>query len=294
VDKVRARYRELARLYHPDVSKDPAAEEKMRQLNEAYQILSDPELRLRYHLLILAQWERRRRKRQETLQKAWIAHQHHRTATLRPVPLYLRSILLVLLLGVAAAAAFYHFRHPFLVQKAHLMGYQWSSWPPFLALPPTITELYLQDNRFSEVPAIVWNLPHLQILRLDGNRLHTLSSHISTLKALEVLSLRGNQLTTLPRGWGELTHLREVDLRDNQLSQVPLELLQLPKLERLDLRGNPLSPAMRSLLSEWQHPGILWDTVRTELDHDQTSPTDDSGKVALEPATTLSGHRADE
>lgn len=295
VDKVRARYRELARLYHPDVSKDPAAEEKMRQLNEAYQVLSDPALRLRYHLLLLAQRERRRRKRQETLQKAWTAHQRRlSTSADRPVPLYLRYVLLILLLGVAAAAALYHFRHPFPVHKAQLRGYGWTTWPPFLELPPTITELYLQDNQFSEVPAIVWSLPQLQVLRLDGNAIQALSSHITTLRDLEILSLRSNQLTALPRGWSELTRLREVDLRDNRLSQVPLELLELPRLEWLDLRGNPLSPAMRNLLSERRRPGILWDTVRAEPDHSQTSPMDDSGRDALEPATGLSTPHADE
>lgn len=293
VDKVRARYRELARLYHPDVSKDPAAEEKMRQLNEAYQVLSEPELRLRYHLLLLAQRERQRRKRQKTLQKAWMTHQRRFSAN-KPVPLYLRYVLLILLLSVAAAAALYHFHHPFPVHKAHLNGYGWPTWPPFLELPPSVTELYLQDNRFSEVPAIVWSLPQLKILRLDGNAIQTLSSRITTLKDLEVLSLRGNQLTALPRGWGELTRLREIDLRDNQLSQVPLELLELPKLERLDLRGNPLSPTMRNRLAQQPHPGILWDAVRAEPDRSQKSPTDDSGKDVLAPATGLSMPHAGE
>ncbi len=295
VDKVRARYRELARLYHPDISKDPAAEEKMRQLNEAYHVLSDPELRLRYHLLLLAQRERRRRKRQETLQKAWTAYQRRLSNSAdKPVPLYLRYVLLILLLGVAAAAALYHFRHPFPVHKVHLRGYGWPTWPPFLKLPPSIVELYLQDNQFSEVPAIVWSLPQLQVLRLDGNAIQALSSRITTLQNLEVLSLRGNQLTALPWGWGELTRLREVDLRDNRLSQVPPELLELPKLERLDLRGNPLSPTMRNLLSEQRRPGILWDTVRAEPDRSQTSPTDDSGRGALEPAAGLSTPHAGE
>lgn len=41
-------YRQLARKYHPDVNKSPDAEEKFKELNEAYSVLSDPEARKRY------------------------------------------------------------------------------------------------------------------------------------------------------------------------------------------------------------------------------------------------------
>jgi curved DNA-binding protein len=41
-------YRKLARSYHPDVNKDPAAEERFKEISEAYDVLSDPETRRRY------------------------------------------------------------------------------------------------------------------------------------------------------------------------------------------------------------------------------------------------------
>lgn len=44
-------YRRLARKYHPDVCKDPGAEEQFKRINEAHQVLSDPEKRRRYDLL---------------------------------------------------------------------------------------------------------------------------------------------------------------------------------------------------------------------------------------------------
>jgi molecular chaperone DnaJ len=48
VDEIKAAFRKLARQYHPDVSKEPDAEEKFKEINEAYGVLSDPEKRARY------------------------------------------------------------------------------------------------------------------------------------------------------------------------------------------------------------------------------------------------------
>src|SRR6267142_1735340 len=46
--EIQRSYRKLARSYHPDVNKDPAAEERFREISEAYDVLSDPETRRRY------------------------------------------------------------------------------------------------------------------------------------------------------------------------------------------------------------------------------------------------------
>jgi len=47
-DEVKQAFRKLARQYHPDVSKEPDAEEKFKELNEAYAVLSDDEKRAAY------------------------------------------------------------------------------------------------------------------------------------------------------------------------------------------------------------------------------------------------------
>ncbi len=48
-DEIKAAFRRLARQYHPDVNKDdPQAEERFKLINEAYQVLSDPESRAVY------------------------------------------------------------------------------------------------------------------------------------------------------------------------------------------------------------------------------------------------------
>ena len=51
-DEIRKAFRKLARLYHPDVAKDkPKAEDKFKEINEAYEVLGDKEKRKKYDTL---------------------------------------------------------------------------------------------------------------------------------------------------------------------------------------------------------------------------------------------------
>ncbi|MDY0328126.1 MAG: DnaJ domain-containing protein, partial [Arcobacteraceae bacterium] len=47
-DEIKKAYRKLARKYHPDVNKDPSAEEKFKEINAAYEVLSDPQKKSQY------------------------------------------------------------------------------------------------------------------------------------------------------------------------------------------------------------------------------------------------------
>jgi curved DNA-binding protein len=50
-DDIKRAYRRLARKYHPDVSKEKNAEERFKELGEAYEVLRDPEKRAAYDAL---------------------------------------------------------------------------------------------------------------------------------------------------------------------------------------------------------------------------------------------------
>ncbi len=47
-DTLKSAYRKLARQFHPDVNKDPGAEDKFKEIGRAYEALANPETRARY------------------------------------------------------------------------------------------------------------------------------------------------------------------------------------------------------------------------------------------------------
>ena len=50
-EEIQKAYKRLAKKYHPDVSDEPDAEEQFKKLNEAYEVLKDPEKRKKYDRL---------------------------------------------------------------------------------------------------------------------------------------------------------------------------------------------------------------------------------------------------
>jgi molecular chaperone DnaJ len=48
-DELKQAYRRLARKYHPDVNKEPEAEDRFKEISRAYEVLSDADLRSRYN-----------------------------------------------------------------------------------------------------------------------------------------------------------------------------------------------------------------------------------------------------
>ncbi len=48
--EIKRAFRKLAQQWHPDVNTEPGAQERFKEINDAYQILSDPERRQRYDM----------------------------------------------------------------------------------------------------------------------------------------------------------------------------------------------------------------------------------------------------
>jgi curved DNA-binding protein len=70
-DEIKKAFRKLARLYHPDVAKNKkGAEAKFKEINEAHEVLSDPEKRRKYNELG-ANWEQAGARQPAGAQRGW-------------------------------------------------------------------------------------------------------------------------------------------------------------------------------------------------------------------------------
>lgn len=256
-EQIRQRYRELARLYHPDVSQDPDALRKMQEINEAYRILSDPRLRLAYHLRLAAFALRKtaRSRRATAVMTANLPFS-------RSYPRWILVTLVALLGVVVSAAVAYHLYHPFVVKKALLRGLGLAEWPAYLAPPPSLEWIDLSYNHFATVPSALLRVPHLRYLTLAHNEMVLLPGTCAMWQDLEVLDLSHNRLKALPLGIGELRNLRVLDLSYNELEYLPPETMELPALRELRLTGNPLSPQTKAWVQTHleHHPNlrVIW------------------------------------
>jgi curved DNA-binding protein len=73
-DAIRRAYRRLARTHHPDLNSDSDAEDRFKELGEAYEVLSDPEKRERYDRLG-ANWRRQEQEAPDTSFEEFFARQ---------------------------------------------------------------------------------------------------------------------------------------------------------------------------------------------------------------------------
>ena len=124
-----------------------------------------------------------------------------------------------------------------------------------------LKRLFLTNNQFHDIPAVLAQCPQLQMISFKGNQLRTFAEGVFS-EALEWLILTDNQLTALPADFGRYTRLRKLALAGNQLTALPESmqacqqlglirlslnrfeqfpdwLFQLPKLAWLALGANP-------------------------------------------------------
>lgn len=164
-------------------------------------------------------------------------------------------------------------------------GHQLSSLPesmPFYL--PNLSILFLSNNEFVEMPAILSQFPSLQMIAFKSNGMKTIhpdvfipqspirwliltNNHLTALpdsiqhcEKLQKFMLSGNQITHLPppdsvKQWQSLELIR---LACNQLSEPPLQLFQLPQLKWVALGNNPflnesLTPPVSTTIRSFEH-----------------------------------------
>ena len=133
----------------------------------------------------------------------------------------------------------------------------------YAALLPNLSILFLSNNQFTEMPAVIGQFPKLQMVAMKSNQLQSihpdalqsqlrwliltdnalqqLPDTIGRCTQLQKLMLSGNRLTSLPATLSQhCTQLELIRLATNQLIEPPLALLQkLPNLKWVALANNP-------------------------------------------------------
>lgn len=150
------------------------------------------------------------------------------------------------------------------VETLDLSNNQLSDLPADLYLFTKLKRLFLTNNKFRHIPAVLSQCPQLIMLSFKGNKL-TQFAEGALPATLEWLILTDNQLSTLPEDFGRYTRLRKLALAANQLTALPDSmqqcrhlalvrlslnkfesfpdwLFELPKLAWLGLGANPACP----------------------------------------------------
>lgn len=121
-----------------------------------------------------------------------------------------------------------------------LNGNHISEIPASIGTATNLTHLYVGQNKLKNIPAEIGNLKNLMALLLGHNEIQQIPSQIGNLTNLTQLRLQNNKLTELPKEIGSLTNLTHLYLANNQISFLPEEIKNLKKLVHLSLDGNPI------------------------------------------------------
>lgn len=127
----------------------------------------------------------------------------------------------------------------------------------FAALLPNLSILFLSNNNFRQMPAVIGSFPKLQMVAFKSNQMTSI--HPDALQPqLRWLILTDNSLTEIPETIGRCTKLQKFMLSGNQIASLPSEtaLTNLSNLELIRLASNRLSEPPVQLLQLL--PNLRW------------------------------------
>jgi nitrogen fixation-related uncharacterized protein len=259
-DELKQAWRDQARQYHPDVNTDPEAAERIKLLNAAYELLSDPQKRAMYDELLagrqpLGPGQFDPLDPMAILRKAQRGRRAKSKAIEPPPPIWQRAYVIApALILVAFGLAFLvwsNFVHQVQPMPRLSLEYRFMSrWPDGLENSPIVVQLRLKGNRIDSIPAAVGGLTSLVYFDASENRLTHVSPKLWTLRALQYVDLSGNSLEHLEIPETNQSLLSILMLRDNPLGDdVLTQIGHLKHLQQLDVRGTRISP---DALTAWK------------------------------------------
>lgn len=180
--------------------------------------------------------------------------------------------------------------------KLDLNNNQLTSLPSSMQSMPSLEILFLSENKFEVIPALIGKLKKLRVLSLRGNvitdlssanlptatlewliltnnRIQTIDTNIKDLTFLKKLMLSHNRLTEIPSELGDCHNLELVRLADNNIHTLPDSVLTLSKLAWISLSGNPFS-----INTSTKEPKVITES-ELEIDEADILGSGASGKV---------------
>ena len=180
--------------------------------------------------------------------------------------------------------------------KLDLNNNQLTSLPSSMQSMPSLEILFLSENKFEVIPALIGKLKKLRVLSLRGNvitdlsstnlptatlewliltnnRIQTIDTNIKDLTFLKKLMLSHNRLTEIPSELGDCHNLELVRLADNNIHTLPDSVLTLSKLAWISLSGNPFS-----INTSTKEPKVIRES-ELEIDEADILGSGASGKV---------------